>query len=489
MSTTRIDADSVAQRVQRCRLAQQAWRQLSVVERLRPVKALRRLLVTECDQLCEAVGRELGKTCDETIGGDILPLADACRFLEREAKRLLRPKRVPRRLLPLWLWPQSDTVYRRPRGVIGIIGTWNYPLFLNGVQMTQALSAGNGVVWKPSEVVPSSAELLHALLVRAGYPDDLVQLLEARREAGRELAEADIDHVVFTGSSATGQALAATLGRRLISSSLELSGCDAMFVLDDADVNLAARAAWFGATVNQGQTCIAVRRAFVQRSVYPAFIETLRPLAEKVPPLPQALPGQTEHAARLVQDAVADGGRLLTNLRMPDGAGCVPKVVVDAKPEMALCREATFAPVMAVLPFDSLDEALAMNRQCSYGLGASIFTRRPDQAASLAAQLRTGMVTINDVVAPTAHPATPFGGVGRSGWGVTQGAEGLLEMTMPQVVSVRGGRFRPHYDLGAGSDLSHGEMLRGLLTFAHGTTLRERLRGMAQLVRAMWHGN
>jgi acyl-CoA reductase-like NAD-dependent aldehyde dehydrogenase len=483
-----MTANPLAVRIEQCRRAQESWSRLSVRQRLRPVRALRRMLVGECDQLCDAVRADLGKASDETIGGDILPFADACRFLEREAARLLRPKRVPRRLLPLWLWPQRDTVHRRPRGVIGIIGTWNYPLFLNGVQATQALTAGNGAVWKPSEVAPASAAALHNMFIRAGYPAELIHLLDVRREAGRELAEADVDHVVFTGSSATGQALAATLGRRLVSSSLELSGCDAMFVLEDADVNLAARAAWFGATINHGQTCIAVRRAFVHRRIYPAFLDALRPLAANASPLSQALPAQAEQAEHLVQEAIEEGGRLLASGPPTSGNGCVPKVVVDARPEMSLCREATFAPVMAVLPFDSVDEAVTMDRQCPYGLGASIFTSRSDLAAELASRLRTGVVTVNDVIAPTAHPATPFGGVGKSGWGVTQGAEGLLEMTTTQVVSVRGGSFRPHYDLGAGSRVGHGEMLRGLLAFGHGASARERMKGMWRLAKALWRG-
>lgn len=483
-----MTTNPLAERIEQCRRVQESWGGLSVRERLRPVRTLRRMLVAECDQLSDAVRADLGKTSDETIGGDILPLADALRFLEREAVRLLRPRRVPRRLLPLWLWPQRDIVHRRPRGVVGIIGTWNYPLFLNGVQAAQALTAGNGVVWKPSEVAPNSATVLHDLFLRAGYPRELFQLLEARRETGRELAEADVDHVVFTGSSATGQALAATLGRRLISSSLELSGCDAMFVLEDADVNLAARAAWFGATINHGQTCIAVRRAFVHWSIYPEFLDALRPLAANAPSLSQALPSQVEQAERLVQEALEEGGRLLASSVPTEGNQCVPKVVIDARHEMALCREATFAPVMAVLRFDSVDDAVTMDRHCRYGLGASIFTRRPDQAAALASRLRTGMVTVNDVIAPTAHPATPFGGVGKSGWGVTQGADGLLEMTTPQVVSVRGGSFRPHYDLGAGSTVGHSDMLRGLLAIGHGTTFRERVNGMWLLTRALWRG-
>jgi acyl-CoA reductase-like NAD-dependent aldehyde dehydrogenase len=490
MSIANTTEETVAQAIGRCRSEQETWRGRSVQVRLRPVRNLRRLLVTECDRVCEALAADIGKSAEEAVGGDILPLADALKFLERRAGKLLRPRRIPLRLTPIWLWPLRDTVYHRPRGVVGIIGTWNYPVFLNGVQIAQALTAGNGVVWKPSEVAPACAAVLHSLILQAGFPPGLVRMLDHRREVGRELAEADVDHIVFTGTSGTGRALAETLGRRLVSSSLELSGCDAMFVLEDADIALAARAAWFGATANRGQTCIAVRRVFVQRLVYEPFLSALEKPAVDAGPLPQALPAQVELAERLVKEAVAEGGRLIaTKPASVDEAGCTPMIVADARPNMALCREATFAPVMAIIPFDTLNEAVAMNRLCPYGLGASIFSQRPNQAAGWTDRLQTGMVTINDVIAPTANPATPFGGVGRSGWGVTQGAEGLLEMTVPQVVSIRGGHYRPHYDMAAASRISHVGLVRGILKFSHAETIGQRIKGMWQVIRAAWNAN
>jgi acyl-CoA reductase-like NAD-dependent aldehyde dehydrogenase len=490
MSTTTLSTPDLVYRVARARAAQQDWCGLPVRQRLAPIHSLRHLLARDADALCAAVGRDVGKSAEEVLGGDLLPLADACRFLERQAARLLRPRRVPLTQRPKWMFGQADTVHRRPRGVVGIIGTWNYPLYLNGVQLAQALTAGNAVLWKPSEVAPASAEVLHRALLEAGFPADLVQRLPATREGGPALLEADIDHLVFTGAASTGRRIAARLGERLVSSTLELSGCDAQFVLDDADVGLAARAAWFGATVNRGQTCIAVRRAFVQRPVYPAFCAALRELASVAGPLPLALPAQARDAERLVREALAEGGRLLVEGDgTGEGSSCRPAVVVDATPEMALCREAPFAPVMAVLPFDALDEALKMEARCPFALGASVFTRRPDVAQGVAARLRPGLVTVNDVIAPTAHPATPFGGRGASGWGSTQGAEGLLEMTVPQVVSVRGGTFRPHYDLAAGkSAAKQGELLRGLLESAHAPTFGQRLRGWGRLLRAAWRG-
>ncbi len=434
---------------------------------------------------------QLGKFPEETIGGDLLPLADACLFLEREADHLLRPRRVPTAQRPLWLWGQSDRVHRRPRGVVGAIGTWNYPYLLNGVPIVQALTAGNGVLWKPSEVAPACAEALHGLFLRAGFPEDLLQRMEATREAGQALTETAVDHVVFTGSAPVGRRIAARLGERLISCTLELSGCDAMFVLDDADVAMAARAAWFGATINRGQTCIAVRRAFVHRSVYQAFCDLLKRMALTAVPVKLVLASQARLAERLVREALADGGRLLAPIAPPNGdpASFMPTVIVDASPDSALCREASFAPIMGVIPFDALDDVLDRNDRCPYGLGALVFTRDVHRAEALAALLPAGMVTINDVIAPTAHPATPFGGVGDSGWGVTQGAEGLLEMTTAQVVSRRGGAFRPHYELAAGKSAEkQGDLLRGVLESGHAATFGRRWRGWRLLLAALWRG-
>src|SRR5437868_7063243 len=145
MSTINTEASPLSEMVQRCRRQQEIWARLSARERLRPVRALRRLLVDRAQRLCAAVAEDLGKTIEETLGGEVLPLADACRFLQSDAERILRPRSVARRHRPMWLLGQRDVVHRRPHGVVGIIGTWNYPVFLNGVQIIQALAAGNGV--------------------------------------------------------------------------------------------------------------------------------------------------------------------------------------------------------------------------------------------------------------------------------------------------------------------------------------------------------
>lgn len=476
LSTAPADLAAVTDRA---RAAARPWAALPVRERLAHVERFRRALLANRDRLIAELGAELGKTPVEVLGGEVLATADACRFLTRQAAALLRPRRVGGR--PAWLRGQRDEVHRRPRGVVGIIGTWNYPLFLNGVQALHALTAGNAVVWKPSEVAPRFAVLLAQLMSEAGYPAYLFQPLPATREMGAILADADIDHVVFTGGAAVGRKLAARLGERLVSSTLELSGCDAMFVLEGADAHLAARAAFFGATANRGQTCIAVRRAFVHRSLYSAFRDALRPLVEAAAEVSLQMPAQQEQFAALTRQAASEGGEVVGGPRRP-------AVVFDARPDMAVCREAAFAPVMAVMPYDTLEQALAMEARCPYALAASVFTPAAEPALALAARLRAGAVTINDVVVPTAHPGTPFGGRGASGWGVTQGAEGLLEMTVPQAVSFTSGKFRPHYDTSPGRQAFTERLLRAVLDATHAPTLWGRLGGGWRMLWAIVRG-
>jgi acyl-CoA reductase-like NAD-dependent aldehyde dehydrogenase len=467
------------------RAAQPAWNAVPVRERLRLVRNLRALIVERVDTMCDVVVADLARDRDEVLGTEAIPTASALKFLETRAAKLLAPRRVSWWDQPTWLMGTRDVVHRRPWGVVGVIGTWNYPIFLNVVQIAQALVAGNAVLWKPSENAPRTAEFTRDLFRAAGFPEAALQVLPATRDGGPRLAETDVDYVVFTGSDFVGRKLATRLGERLIPSTLELSGCDAMFVLDDANVEMAARAAWFGLSLNHGQTCIAVRRVFVARSKQDEFVGHLARLADPAP-LGLVTDGQKTQAERLIADALGRGATVLGEKPAADaGRALAPTFLLNAPPDAAICREACFAPVAAVLPFDTDADAVRMALVSPFALSASVFTADRSRAEAIAAQLPTGSVCVNDVLAPTAHPATPFGGRGSSGWGSTQGAEGLLSMTVPQVVTVRKGTFRPHFDDAANPDPATPQMLRGLLALTHARGLRAKVRGFWQLVRGV----
>lgn len=456
----------------RARAAQEAWARLSVRARLKPVRAFRTKLVDAPDEMLTAIEADVHRPAAEVLGSDFLSTAGAAKYLESNAARILYPKSIAGR--PLWLFGVSTKQVPMPHGVVGIIGTWNYPLLLNAVPILHALIAGNAVLWKPSEQTPRTAVVLHRWLLESGFPSDLFQMLPATRDAGPELVEADIDFLQFTGSDVVGRKLAARLGERLIPSVLELSGVDAALVLADADLDLAAKTVLYGATLNNGQTCIAIRRAFVDKSVYLAFAEKLKALVAKTNPIELQTPGQVAQMERLIADAAARGG-----VAFPEPAGrCQPTVILNGSTEMAVCREASFAPLVAVIPCDSFDDMVKRANDCAFGLSSSVFSA----ATRSVPELRVGSVVFNDTIVPTAHPATPFGGRGASGWGSTQGREGLLAMTYPKIISRRFLPIRQHIDAGLTRDPAQGDALLGMLRFNYGRGLRQRWRGLMQMI-------
>lgn len=195
-------------------------------------------------------------------------------------------------------------------------------------------------------------------------------------------------------------------------------------------------------------------------------------------------------ATELIADAVHQGARLLqAETSQPvDAKAMHPVILADLKPGMKFLEQDLFAPLMGVMPYDDLSEALEVNAQCPFALGGSIFTSDRRRAEQLASRLGMGQITINDVIAPAAHPATPLSGRRASGWGVTQGREGLLEMTIPQSVSIKKGRLRPHYQPVGSSRMSHPKLFEALFEWDHGQTMRQRFKGLWRMFRWLLFG-
>lgn len=430
-----------AREAETARAAQKDWAARPLAERLRVIRSLRHRLAERANEVAAAAGAgSPGRPLADVLSAEVLPLAEACRFLERAAPRLLAPRRLGRTGRPSWLWGVTAELRREPLGLVLILAPSNYPLFLPGVQAIQALAAGNAVLWKPGRGGLAAARALAGLLSEAGLDERLVRVLPASDEAGRAALAAGPDKVLLTGSAATGRAVLRELAGRLIPATMELSGCDALFVLPGADLDRVARAVRFGLALNGGATCIAPRRVFVPRGL-------ARDLEERLESAVAGLP-----SARIVQG-------------------------------LELLPEDPFEPVVAVVPVASSTEALELAARNPYALGASIFG--PEGAArTLAGRVRAGVVTINDVIVPTADPRLPFGGRGESGFGVTRGAEGLLELTAIKAVAVRRGRWLPHLDERAPEDT---QILRALLTLDHAPRRWDRLAAAAALIRAALH--
>ena len=407
----------------------QAWAALPVAARLAPIRALRHRIAAEAPALAATAARP-GMSAADIMVAEVLPLLAACRFLERCAARILAERRPDRLGRPLWLVGTSLSVRRIPFGRVLVIGPANYPLLLPGIQALQALVAGNVVQMKPAPGCAAPLLLLARWLTEAGLPPGCCTVLDDSAAAASAAIAAGVDRVVLTGGAETGRRVLADLAPRLVPATMELSGRDAMLVLTGADIEVAAQAALFGLRFNAGRTCIAPRRIIVARAAEHAFVARLAALLDACPALPvdpALLP-----AARAILTAAS--GRVLG--RHPASAAEMPPLVVEADATEAWVAADLFLPLAALLVVEDAAGAVAAANAGPYALGAVVFGPAP-AATACARQLRAGCVVVNDMVVPTADPRLPFGGGGDSGFGVTRGAEGLLEMTRVQARIVR----------------------------------------------------
>ena len=483
MSTTTVwlKSDSVTghETAAQTRRAQQLWAAQPVRQRLAVVRRWRHLIAERAEALVQTLPDTANRSPADTLVAEVLPLADACRFLEREAERLLAPKRLRHR--PWWMSGVVAEVHRQPLGVVLIIAPSNYPLLLPGVQLVQALVAGNAVLLKPGRGGLTAASMLVQWLVMAGLDAALVRVLPEAPEAAMQAMEHGVvNKVVFTGSAETGAKVLTALAPHLTPATMELSGCDAAFVRPDANLEGVVSALAFSLRWNGGATCIAPRRVFVYPPLAPTLEHRLAERVRELGPFFAVGASAFEGAQQGVRQACQSGARLLCGGFEGDGR-MRPVLLADVTPDMAIVRTDVFAPVLSLMRVADDTTALQANACCPYALGAVVFGREKT-ARELAAKVRAGVVLINDVIVPTADPRLPFGGLGRSGYGVTRGAEGLLEMTAIKALSVRRGHWRPHYEP---PHPAHADLFRAYIQAVHSASWRQRVAAIGAGLRTL----
>jgi acyl-CoA reductase-like NAD-dependent aldehyde dehydrogenase len=460
------------------RSSQKEWASRPIAERLAVLKRSRHIFAECISDLCGAISSELARNAADTRVAEILPLLEACRFLEREAARILAPKRLGRKGLPFWLADISSEVHRVPMGSVLVIAPSNYPLFLPGVQVLQALSAGNSVIWKPGRGGRAVALLFVDVMREAGLPAGLLAVTDESIAAAQQAIVAGVDKVFFTGSAASGKALLKQLAETLTPCVAELSGCDAVFVLPSADLSRVVKALAFGMRLNGSATCMAPRRVILvgaDEQRRKTFMGVLLAALDWVKGVSLSENVQRELHI-LLEDARLYGGQVHGKVE----AAQQTIVISEAKPEMLAAQADIFAPVLAIMDARDTQEAIALHETCPYALTASIFGDEED-ARGIAAKITAGTVTINDLIVPTVDPRVPFGGRKGSGFGATRGAEGLLEMTAPKTISMQRGKSTRHFDA---TTADHEELFDGVIAASHRARWRERIAGLKQIVSA-----
>jgi succinate-semialdehyde dehydrogenase/glutarate-semialdehyde dehydrogenase len=467
-------AEEVRAAVERSRRAFQTWRQTSYADRRALIMRAREVILAQVDEIAHLISAESGKPFGEAIAMEIAPVLDLMQYFARNTENLLRPKR---RGIGLYatLGRSSKIVYQ-PLGVVGIIPAWNYPFSIPLGEAAMALMAGNTVVIKPSELTPLVGQLIGEIFEKArgtdfslSLPADIVQVITGDGRTGAALVDAAPDKIMFTGSVATGKKIAQAAAKDLTPVVLELGGKDAMIVFDDANLELTAAAAVWGAFCNAGQSCSSVERLYVQDSVADKLASLI---VEKTKRLKQG-PGDSEDVSigamsserqlKTVEDHVEDfrqqGAQILTggkraSVVSPDfsrppveqeppkggtqiaGLFFEPTVIMGARNDMRGMQEETFGPTLPIATFKTEEEAIGLANDSEFGLTASVWTRDIGKGQRVAKQIEAGSVCVNEVLYTHGIGQTPWGGFKNSGRGRTHGLEGLMELVQPQHIHV-----------------------------------------------------
>jgi acyl-CoA reductase-like NAD-dependent aldehyde dehydrogenase len=340
------------------------------------------------------------------------------------------------------------TIVREPLGVVAAITPWNFPLLLLAMKIGPALIAGDTVVIKPAQTTPLTTSLLGELCAEI-FPPGVVNVVVDDGDLGDALTSHPlVAKVAFTGSTPTGRRVMANAASGLKRLTLELGGNDPAIVLDDADVEAVAAKLYAGATLNSGQVCFAIKRLYAPARIYDVLCGALAELArravvgEGVRPEVEIGPVQNRRQFERLQayaEEARGAGAVLAGGEWPGGPGFfVPPMIVAGLPDSArLVREEQFGPILPVLKYDDLDDAIARANDSDYGLGASVWTGDADRGAAVAERVRSGVVWVNKLF--DLPPDVPFGGARQSGIGVECGEEGLLAFTQTKVVNVARG--------------------------------------------------
>lgn len=486
-------AEDVREAVGKSRLAFAKWKETSFAERAKFVMRAREVILGELDEIARLISDESGKPVAEALSMEIAPVLDLMQYFARNAAKILKPERVNIGLYAT-LGRTSKVIYK-PLGTVGIIPAWNYPFSIPLGEAAMALMAGNAVIVKPSELTPLIGLKIGEIFEKAGLPENVVQIVTGDGRTGAALVDAGIEKIMFTGSVATGKKIAASAAKHLTSVVLELGGKDPMIVFKDANLELAAQGAIWGAFCNSGQSCSSVERLYVEASIADKFTALI---VEKTKKLNQdsgdkettdVAAMSSEKQISIVEDHVKsfreEGAEILTGGKRNanfKGAFYEPTVIGNATNEMRGMREETFGPTLPIATFATEEEAINLANDSDFGLTASVWTKDLAKGKRVAEKILAGTVCVNEVLYTHGIGQTPWGGFKQSGYGRTHGKQGLMELVAPQHIHINRVLLAPNAWWLPYSPLAV-ETFRGFARYFASGSLRQTLKLAPQLLK------
>ncbi len=437
-------AEDVEAAIAKALVAQKAWAKRPVAERAEIFHRYRDLVLEHRDELMDMAQAETGKSRAAALE-EVLDIAMTSRHYARTAAKLLAPKRVAG-MLPVLT---KTTVRYQPKGIVGIISPWNYPMTLAVSDAIPALLAGNGAVLKPDSQTPYCALACVELLYEAGLPRDLFPVVPGPGSVVGTAIVENTEYVMFTGSTKTGQLLAEQAGRRLIGFSAELGGKNAMIVAEGANLREVTDAAVRACFSNSGQLCISIERIYVEKSIADEFTQKF---GERVRNMSVGSDydfgiemgsliseDQVKTVSAHVDDAKVKGAKVVAGGHARPDIGPLffePTVLANVTDDMECAATETFGPLVSIYPVSNIEEAIEKANDTEYGLNASVWAKTKAQGEAIAARLHSGTVNVDEGYAPAwGTTGAPMGGMGVSGMGRRHGADGLLKYTEPQTIA------------------------------------------------------
>ncbi|MEZ4701339.1 MAG: aldehyde dehydrogenase family protein [Rhodothermales bacterium] len=399
--------------------------------RVAKLRRLKQTLLGHREAIRAALWADFRKPAQEVDLTELTALIAEISHVERHLRRWMKPRRLH---TPLPFIGTSAIRYLEPKGVVLVLAPWNYPLMLALAPVASAVAAGNCVVLKPSEFTPATSALI-GRIVRETFDEAEVAVVEGGVETARALLELRFDHIYFTGNPTVGRLVMEAAARHLTSVTLELGGKSPAVVDASAHIEQTARRLAFGKFSNAGQTCIAPDYLLVQRSIFPALVDALKRAIDDFfgtdrPPLLLSGIVSERHLGRLrdlIEEAVGAGARVLHGGAIYEAERVVmPTLITDVHPESRLLTEEIFGPILPILPYDDLDEALAVIAGKPPALTLYVFSTRPEAVKRVRERTSTGSILVNDTLIQFSHPEMAFGGSHESGVGRSHGHAGFM---------------------------------------------------------------